>query len=95
VFPAAAQAAQHFVRAETGDRLVDGLRPGIATQRDGGWYVEVEGATRSFGVVVRVVADPPPARLTCRALNLGVPRHFELVSLRSIDPTSPAGSVQP
>jgi hypothetical protein len=95
VYPAAAQAAQHFVRAETGDRAMDGMPPSVPVQRDGQWHVEIETAARSFRVVVRAVADPPPSAMTCRALNLGMPRHFELVSLRSTDPGSTAGSVLP
>jgi hypothetical protein len=95
VFPAPAQAAQHFVRAETGDRSIDGLQPGIPTQRDDGWYVQIDTATQSFGVVVRAVADPPPTTMTCRAVNLGMPRHYELVSLRSTDRSGKADSVHP
>jgi hypothetical protein len=93
VFPAPSQAAQHFVRAETGDRGVNAMRPGVPHQRDDGWHVQINTVSGSFAVVVRAVADPPPAAMTCRAVNLAMPRHYELVSLRSTDLGGTAGSV--
>jgi hypothetical protein len=91
--PAPAQAAEHFVRAETGDRSLNAMRLGLPRQGDDGWYVEIDSPSGSFAVVVRAVADPPPAIMTCRAVNLGMPRHYELVSLSSTDRNGPAGSV--
>ncbi|HSK56610.1 MAG TPA: sucrase ferredoxin [Jiangellales bacterium] len=82
-FPDAAQAAQHFARAELGELRIDALEPMAVRPLGpvGAW--EVELARESAPVVVRVqaVMAPDLEQLTCRALRPGRRRSYELVAL--------------
>jgi hypothetical protein len=82
VFSPPVQAAQHFARAHTGELAVAGVEPLVVEQRDDGWAVDIATASGVLAIIVRAVADPPAAALTCRADHLGLSRHFELVDLQ-------------
>jgi len=82
-FAPAAQAAEHFVRLESGLDVIDALRPlDVAGRADGAVVVRLAVGEGVRSVVLREHESEPIPRLTCGARVATPIREWELVDLQ-------------
>lgn len=77
-----AQAAEHFLRAETGNLAVDAYHPLAAVNEgEGIWHVTLGGDGQEHSVRVVARRWHQPVYKTCDATEMSVVEHYELVSI--------------
>jgi hypothetical protein len=76
------QAAEHFLRQETGNAAVEayGL-VAVDSEEDGSWRVMLAGDGREYLVRVAARPWPEPVYKTCDAIEKALVEHYELLSL--------------
>lgn len=77
------QAAEHFLREETGNLVIEAYRPVTAdSEEDGSWRVKIAGdEDRDYLVHVAPRRWPEPVYKTCDAMEKALVEHYELLSL--------------